>query len=335
MKKGRALSLLSGGLDSLLATRLIMEQGVEVVGLHFITPFFGYQKKGQEARYRERWRTLHGIDTRIIDVSDEYLRILRNPRYGYGKNFNPCVDCKIFIFSRARDMMVEEKADFLVSGEVLGQRPMSQRRDTMRIVERDSGTEGFLLRPLCARFMKPTRAELEGIVDREKLLGITGRGRKPQMELAERMGIHHYPAPAGGCLLTDPEMAARIRKFFNQSPQATVNEILLLQVGRHFQLSEDVHLVVGRREEENEKLMELSREGDTLLRVHGIPGPLGLLRGRTDAEGLRLAASILARYSKAKDLDRVEVHYGEAGKAFSGPLSVTPASEGQIAGLRF
>jgi tRNA-specific 2-thiouridylase len=335
MRKGRALSLLSGGLDSLLATRLIMDQGIEVVGLHFITPFFGYQKKGQEARYRERWKALYGIDTRIIDVSDEYLGILRNPRYGYGKNFNPCVDCKIFLFSRARDMMAEEKADFLVSGEVLGQRPMSQRRDTMRIVERDSGTEGFLLRPLCARFMKPTRAELEGIVDREKLLGITGRGRKPQMELAECMGIRHYPAPAGGCLLTDPEMANRIRKFFNQSPQATVNEILILQVGRHFQLSEDGYLVVGRREEENERLMELSREGDTLLRVHGIPGPLGLLRGRTDAEGLKLAGSIVARYSKAKDEDGVEVHYGKEGEAFSGQLFVVPAGEEQIARLRF
>jgi tRNA-specific 2-thiouridylase len=335
MKKGRAFSLLSGGLDSLLATRLIMDQGIEVVGLHFITPFFGYQKKGQEARYQERWKELYGIDARIIDVGDEYLRILRNPRYGYGKNFNPCVDCKIFLFSRAKDMMVEEKVDFLVSGEVLGQRPMSQRRDTMRIVERDSGTEGFLLRPLCAQRMKPTRPELEGIVDREKLLGITGRGRKPQMELAERMEIRHYPAPAGGCLLTDPEMANRIRKFFNQSPQATVNEILLLQVGRHFQLSEDRHLVVGRREEENERLMQLFREGDTLLRVHGIPGPLGLLRGRADEEGLKLAGSIVARYSKAKDQERVEVHYGKNEETFSGRLFVSPAGEGQIRDLRF
>jgi tRNA U34 2-thiouridine synthase MnmA/TrmU len=335
MKKGRAFSLLSGGLDSLLATRLIMDQGIEVVGLHFITPFFGYQKKGQEARYQERWKELYGIDARIINVSDEYLRILRNPRYGYGKNFNPCVDCKIFLFSRAKDIMEEEKADFLVSGEVLGQRPMSQRRDTMRIVERDSGTEGFLLRPLCAQLMKPTRPELEGIVDRQKLLGITGRGRKPQMELAERMGIRHYPAPAGGCLLTDPEMANRIRKFFNQSPQATVDEILLLQVGRHFQLSEDRHLVVGRREEENERLMQLFREGDTLLRVHGIPGPLGLLRGSADEEGLSLAGSIVARYSKAKDQDRVEVHYGKNEETFSGRLFVSPASEDQIRGLRF
>ena len=335
MKKGRAFSLLSGGLDSLLATRLIMDQGIEVVGLHFITPFFGYQKKGQEPRYQERWKELYGIDARIIDVGDEYFRILRNPRYGYGRNFNPCVDCKIFLFSRAKDMMAEEEADFLVSGEVLGQRPMSQRRDTMRIVERDSGTEGFLLRPLCAQRLKPTRPELEGIVDREKLLGITGRGRKPQMELAERMGIRHYPAPAGGCLLTDPEMANRIRRFFNQSPQATVNEILLLQVGRHFQLSEDRHLVVGRREEENARLTELFREGDTLLRVHGIPGPLGLLRGRADEEGLRMAASIVARYSKAKDQERVEVHYGGNEEPFSGRLFVSPAGEDQIRDLRF
>jgi tRNA-specific 2-thiouridylase len=335
MIKGRAFSLLSGGLDSLLATRLIMDQGVEVVGLHFITPFFGYRKKGQEARYREKWREMYGVSARIIDVGDAYLRILRNPRYGYGKNFNPCIDCKIFLFSRAREIMEEEKADFLVSGEVLGQRPMSQRRDSMRIVERDSGTEGFLLRPLCAQSMKPTRAELEGIVDRAKLLGISGRGRKAQMELAERMGIRDYPAPAGGCLLTDPEMAARIRKLFHQSPEVTVDEVLLLQVGRHFRLPEERRLVVGRREEENGRLMELLREGDTLLRVNGIPGPLGLLRGQADEDTLRLSASIVARYSKAKNQDRVEVQYGRDGETFPGRVLVAPAGEEQIAGLRF
>ncbi len=214
MIKGRAFSLLSGGLDSLLASRLIMEQGIEVIALHFITPFFGYQKKGQEERYQERWKQLYGIQARIIDVSDEYFQVLRHPRHGYGKNFNPCIDCKIFFLAKAKGMMEEEKVDFLVTGEVLGQRPMSQRRDTMRIVERDSGTDGFLLRPLCAQLLKPTRPEVEGLVDREKLLGMTGRSRKPQMELAERMGIRHYPSPAGGCLLTDPELANRIRKFF-------------------------------------------------------------------------------------------------------------------------
>jgi tRNA-uridine 2-sulfurtransferase len=335
MKKGRAFSLLSGGLDSLLATRLIMEQGVEVVGLHFITPFFGYHRKGQESRSQERWRKLYGIEARIVDVSQDYFQVLRNPRHGYGKNFNPCIDCKIFLFSRARAMMEEEKADFLISGEVLGQRPMSQRRDTMRIVERDSGSDGILLRPLCAQVLKPTRAETEGLVDRTKLLGITGRGRKPQMELAERMGIRHYPTPAGGCLLTDPELAGRVRKLFTQSPEVSVDEILLLQVGRHFRLSEEQHLVVGRREEENNRLMELFREGDTLLRVHGIPGPLGLFRGREDEQGLELAASIVARYSKAKDQERVEVHYGKDEETFSGRLTVSPARDDQIPALRY
>jgi tRNA-uridine 2-sulfurtransferase len=335
MKKGRAFSLLSGGLDSLLATRLIMEQGIEVTALHFITPFFGYHRKGQEARYQERWRKLYGIEVRIIDVGQEYLQILRNPRHGYGKNFNPCIDCKIFLFSKARGMMEQEEADFLISGEVLGQRPMSQRRDTMRIVERDSGADGLLLRPLCAQLLKPTRAETEGLVDRTKLLSMTGRGRKPQMELAERMGIRHYPTPAGGCLLTDPEMAGRIRKFFDHSPQVSVDEILFLQVGRHFQPSRDQHLAVGRRDEENQRLLELFREGDVLLRVHGIPGPLGLFRGRADEQGLELAASIVARYSKAKDQDRVEVNYGKSAEDFSGRFFVSPVKDDQLSALRY
>ena len=335
MSKGRAFSLLSGGLDSLLATRLIMEQGIEVTALHFITPFFGYQKKGQEEWYQESWKPLYGLQTRIIDVSDEYFRVLRHPRYGYGKNFNPCIDCKIFFLSKAKALMEEEKADFLVTGEVLGQRPMSQRRDTMRVVERDSGTEGFLLRPLCARVLKPTRPELEGLVAREKLLGMTGRSRKPQMELAERMGIRHYPAPAGGCLLTDPELANRIRKLFAQSPTITVNETLLLQVGRHFQLAEDLFLVVGRREEENNRLIELSREGDVFLKVHAIPGPLGLLRGRGEESRLGLAASIVARYSKAKERDRVEVEVGENAVNPGKRLNVAPAKDDLILSLRF
>lgn len=335
MSGTKALSLLSGGLDSLLATRLVMEQGVEVIALHFITPFFGYQKKGQEERYQEKWKRLYGISARIIDVSDDYFRMLRSPKYGYGKNFNPCIDCKIFLLSRAREMMEDERADFLVTGEVLGQRPMSQRRDTLRVIERDSGTDGLLLRPLCARLLKPTRPETEGLVDRNKLLAMSGRGRKPQMELAERMGIRDYPAPAGGCLLTDPQMANRIRKMFSRSREVTVSGVLLLQMGRHFQLSEDQHLVVGRKEEENEKLLSLSRGGDFLLSLRGIPGPLGLLRGRVDDAGLRVAASIVARYSKARDKEAAEVEV--EGKPGSGGVRVTvvPAREEEILSLKF
>ncbi len=335
MRKGRAFSLLSGGLDSLLATRLIMDQGVEVVGLHFITPFFGYQKKGREDRHRERWKQLYGIEARIIDVSEEYFQVLRNPRYGYGKNFNPCIDCKVFFLTRAREILEEEKFDFLVTGEVLGQRPMSQRRDAMRIVERDSKTDGLLLRPLCARLMKPTGPEMEGLVDREKLLDMSGRGRKPQMELAEKLGIRHYPSPAGGCLLTDAELANRIRKSFSRSPAVTVNETLLLQVGRHFQLSEEAHFVVGRREEENEKIAGLSRDGDLILKLRGMPGPLGLFRGKEEETMIRLAASLIARYSKAKDQDRVDVEFERIGKSSGGLLQVVPARDESILRLRF
>ena len=334
MSRAKAFSLLSGGLDSLLSTRLIMEQGVDVIGLHFITPFFGYQKKGREERHEERWRRLYGIRARIIDVSEEYFRVLRSPRYGYGKNFNPCVDCKIFLLSKAKKMMEEEKVDFLVTGEVLGQRPMSQRRDTLRIIERDSGTDGLLLRPLCARLLKPTRPEVEGWVDRAKLLSMSGRGRKPQIELAERMGIRHYPAPAGGCLLTDPEMANRVRKLFSRSPAVTVSEILLLQVGRHFRLAEDQHLALGRRDEENQKLLELRRDGDILLKLHGIPGPLGLLRGRDDEKGVRAAASIVVRYSKAREKPAAEVEVTRI-PGIDGRLTVAPASDEEILFFRF
>ena len=335
MGKGKAFSLLSGGLDSLLATRLIMDQGIEVTGLHFITPFFGYSKKGEEALFEEMWKRLYGIQVRIIDVSEGYFQILRHPRYGYGKNFNPCIDCKIFLFSQARILMEEEKANFLVTGEVLGQRPMSQRRDTLRVVERDSATEGLLLRPLCAKNLKPTRPELEGLVDRARLFDLQGRSRKPQMKLAEEMGLHHYPSPAGGCLLTDPVLAARFKKYFEQKPAILTEEILLLQVGRHFQFPDGSRLVVGRRDEENRKLIRLRQREDILMQVEGIPGPLGLLRENKGKDILPLAASIVARYSKAKERDEVEVLYGLELDIPSGRLRVKPAKEDQIVSLRF
>lgn len=335
MRKGKAFSLLSGGLDSLLATRLIMDQGIEVTGLHFITPFFGYSKKGEEARFEERWKSHYGIQARIIDVSEGYFQVLRHPRYGYGKNFNPCIDCKIFLFSQARTLMEEEKANFLVTGEVLGQRPMSQRRDTLRIVERDSGTEGYLLRPLCAKNLKPTRPELEGLVNRGKLFDLKGRSRKPQMKLAEEMGLHHYPSPAGGCLLTDPVLAKRFKKYFDQKPAILTEEILLLQVGRHFQFPDGSHLIVGRRDEENQKLIKFRNREDILLQVQGIPGPLGLLRENREEAILSLAASIVARYSKAKKRDEVEVLYGLEVDNLSRHLWVKPAVDNQIDSLRF
>lgn len=335
MIRGKAFSLLSGGLDSLLATRLIMAQGIDVVGLHFITPFFGYDLKGREEEYAERMAREYGIRARVIDVGEEYLKILRTPRYGYGKNFNPCVDCKVFLFSRAKKMLAEEKRDFLVTGEVLGQRPMSQRRDTLRIVERDSGTEGLLLRPLSARNLKPTKPEIEGIVDRERLLGLSGRGRKPQMKLAEEMGIRGYPAPAGGCVLTDPILAARIRKHFADHPAVGVNEVLLLQTGRQFRFEAEGWLALGRDEAENAKLERLGKPGDVFLKMKNGPGPLGLLRGRADADLIRKAAAVLARYSKAKDEEEAGVVFGPDPDLPARTVKVRPASPAEAAALVF
>jgi tRNA-specific 2-thiouridylase len=334
MPKGKTLSLLSGGLDSILAARILMAQGIEVLGLHFITPFFGYHKKDRESHHEEQVRQLYDIRSRIIDVSEEYIDVLRTPRYGYGSHFNPCIDCKIFFLRKAKEMMEEERADFLTTGEVLGQRPMSQRRDALRIIERDSGTEGILLRPLSAKILKPTRPELEGLVDREKLFGLSGRGRKPQMKLAAEMGIRQYPQPAGGCLLTDPVMGGRIRKFFSRSQRISVNDLLLLQVGRHFHLPGNQHLIVGRTEAENERLTQIAGEAPLFLRVAGIPGPLGLIRGKV-GDNLHLASSIVARYSKAGGQEKVEVLYGETFETQSGQVTVTPARDGDLQNLRY
>jgi tRNA-specific 2-thiouridylase len=232
-------------------------------------------------------------------------------------------------------LLEEEKADFLVTGEVLGQRPMSQRRDTLRIVERDSGTEGLLLRPLSARNLSPTKPEILGMVDREKLLGLKGRGRKPQIKLAEEFGIRNYPAPAGGCVLTDPILSKRIRNHFTRHPVVTVNEVLLLKVGRQFLLGDQGWLVLGRNEAENAKLEGLKREGDFFLKIEKIPGPLGLLRGAKDLNQIRQAAAILVRYSKAKNEGAAGVVYGPGPEDFPHHLTVQPARDEEVVPLRF
>ncbi len=312
-----------------------MAQGIHVVGLHFITPFFGYEIKERETSYLDGMQKEYGIEARVLDVGEEYLQIVRSPRHGYGKNFNPCVDCKVFLFSKAKEVLEKEKADFLVTGEVLGQRPMSQRRDTLRIVERDSRTDGLLLRPLSAKNLKPTQPEILGIVDRGKLLGLSGRGRKPQMRLAEEFGIKNYPTPAGGCVLTDPILATRIRNFFSQHPAIRVNEVLLLQVGRHFHLPDEGWLIVGRDEEENNKLEALGEMEDLFLKIDGIPGPIGLLRGEGSPGQIAQAAAILIRYSKAKKVDQAGVLYGPKCNPFCHRLAVSPAAEELTASLRF
>jgi len=212
-----ALALYSGGLDSTLACRVVAEQGIKVVAVKFVTPFFGYDLLLRKEDYIRTTKERSGIDVLLKDVTIPYLELLKKPAHGFGKYFNPCIDCKIFLLSEAKKMMPKLGASFLVTGEVVGQRPMSQRRDTLRVIERDSGCEGILVRPLCAKNLEPTQAERDGLIDREQLYAFSGRNRTPQMKLADQFGINDYPSPAGGCILADPILSARIQEYYKKN----------------------------------------------------------------------------------------------------------------------
>ena len=327
----KAIALLSGGLDSTLAVKLILDQGIEVEALNFVTPFCTCNRKGRcEARHVADEL---GIPCKTISLTEGFFRVIREPRYGYGSGMNPCLDCRILMFSRARERMEEIGAAFVFTGEVLGQRPMSQHRQAMRIIDRESGLDGRLLRPLSARLLEPTIPEKEGLVDREKLLAIQGRSRKPQMALAEEYGIADYPCPAGGCLLTDPGFARRMRDLVRFRPDFDVNDVNLLKVGRHFRLSPGAKAVVGRNEEENRRLQILARQGDFLFEVKGCGSPITLLRGEAGEEEIHLAAAITARYSDAQG-NEVEVHHGTDYAALSEVILATPLAGDELTRLR-
>lgn len=314
MKEVTALGLFSGGLDSLLACRIISSLSIRVVALKFITPFFDDYLRDTEKPYRESIWNKYEIDVRVVDLSAGYIELLRNPKHGYGKHFNPCIDCKIFMLRRARELMKEHRASFLFTGEVLGQRPMSQRRDTLRVIERDSGCEDILLRPLCAKRLPETKPEREGLVDRDKLYGFSGRGRRQQIELADQFEITDYPAPAGGCILTDPNLGTRIEKFYDgqfsdRNRDFQVSDIRLLLVGRQFRLPQGIWLVLGRNQDENDRITRLAEKGDWLLKMNDRPGPTALLRRAAqfiagspqESEIVRLAAGLVSRYARKAD----------------------------------
>ncbi len=314
MSNVTALGLFSGGLDSLLACRVIAAQGIRVKALKFVTPFFDHELLSRQDAYRQEVREKYGIDVELVDLSDGYIDLLKKPAHGFGKNFNPCIDCKILMLTRARQLLTTYDASFLITGEVLGQRPMSQRRDTLRVIERDSGCEDILLRPLCAHRMDPTRPEREGLVDRKRLYGFTGRGRRPQIELAREFGITEFPAPAGGCVLTDPNLAKRIERFYAGlftigRDQFEVADIKLLLMGRHFRLPGGHWLLLGRDELENNRIAELRGPDDWLMYMPGRPGPTGLLRMASkmvagtveETEVLGMALGLIVRYGRKVD----------------------------------
>ena len=328
----KAVALFSGGLDSMLAARLVMEQGVDVTAINFITPFFGYKNKGREVEAEAEFYAKYGVRCVIIDVSEPYIEMVKAPRYGYGKNFNPCIDCKIFMMRRAKRAMEELGADFVISGEVLGQRPMSQRLDALRIVERDSGLDGYLVRPLSARLLKPTQPEENGLIDRERLMDVSGRSRRRQMDLAERFGISEYQSPAGGCLLTDPIISRRIEKLLSGGGRVEVGDVLILGVGRHFTTPGGL-LYVGRNKEDNRKLSSLARPDDYTLKAADRPGPVAVFRGVLAEGDLALSAGIVARYADREGEGDIPVAVTAPGGAMN-ILDVRPVGDEALDALR-
>jgi len=298
----KAIGLLSGGLDSELALKLIVDQGVEVTAVHFSHVFStpaGVSLKANIHAVAEELK----VELRVETVSREILGILRKPAHGYGSGLNPCIDCRIFQLRRAGRMMEEYGAEFVVTGEVVGQRPMSQHRKTIKLIEKESGLAGLIVRPLSARILEPTVPEERGWIDRGRLLGHSGRSRKIQLELAEKFGFKAFSPPAGGCLLTDPAFCSRVEEALEHG-EADLGDIELLKVGRHFRIRETVKAVVGRNQRDNDLLISLSQKGDTILEPVDVPGPTVLLRSRERAsrdEFIRAAAELLARYTKKAD----------------------------------
>ena len=302
-----AVALFSQGLDSILAVKVVQAQGIRIQAVKFITPFFGWEIKGEESAYCRRIAKLYDIELEIVDLSREYLELLAAPPNGYGKNFNPCVDCKILMFSRARELMEQCGARFLISGEVVGQRPFSQRRDTMNRIANLSGTRELLLRPLSAQLLPPSRAEKEGLIDRERLFDFSGRGRKPQMALAAELGIDDYPNPAGGCLLTDPGYGQRVRALYADGRIPSPTAVDLLKYGRFYDLGADGFVIVGRHQRDNQALQKIADDSCRRLHLAGMPGPVAILCG--DPARLPDAAACLVRHSKAKNLPEVDVNW--------------------------
>ncbi|MBC7327597.1 tRNA 4-thiouridine(8) synthase ThiI [bacterium] len=302
----RAIVLLSGGLDSALALRLLMEQGIDVIAVHFVSPFF---RSSWAVRLAQEWN----VPLVEIDITEDILKLLKSPPHGFGSQMNPCIDCHALMLRKAKELMEKFNASFVATGEVLGERPMSQNKGSLRIVEKESGLEGLLLRPLSAKLLPPTIPEKEGLVDREKLLDIKGRSRKIQMELVDRFGIKDYPSPAGGCLLTDPQFAKRLKDLMDND-ELSKDNVNLLKIGRHFRLGKGLKLVVGRNKEENQKLKELVREDDVFLEAISHKGPDAILRGQVSEEDVELAGRILARYSDLGEGEKLRVKVSRKGE---------------------
>ncbi|MBN1037495.1 DUF814 domain-containing protein [Clostridium botulinum] len=308
----KALAMISGGLDSILAAKLIKEQGIEVIGICFKSYFFNEENA-------KRMTEQIGIKLEVIDFSEEHFDLVRNPKHGWGKNMNPCIDCHSMMMNYSGKLLEKFNADFIITGEVLNQRPMSQNRQALNIVKKESGYSDKILRPLCAQNLNPTQMEIDGLVDREKLLKISGRSRAIQMELAEKWGIKDYPSPAGGCKLTEPNYSIRLRELVDRKSDVTQREIDLLKYGRHFITPNNVKIIVSRTADEGEAFKKLLIKEDLVFLTSKFNGAMVIIPAGNNPteEDLTLACRFAVRYSKGKDEESVEVKYGNVSTEFN------------------
>lgn len=339
-KQYKAIALISGGLDSLLAAKVMLEQGVHVEGINFYTGFcveghthaIRKKDKKKEKRNNALWvaETL-GIKLHIMDVIEEYKDVVINPVHGYGQNLNPCLDCKGFMVRKAVEWIKENDFDFIITGEVIGQRPMSQRKETMPIIARESGANDILLRPLCAKNLPATRPELEGWVDRDKLYDFSGRSRKPQMALAQQFELDDYAQPAGGCcFLTDANYSKKLSDLWQARGERRyeIDDIMLLKVGRHIRPVDHYKIIVAREEGEV-KYLEGYRKQFTSITATSHHGPIALVDGQYEQSDIELIASIVARFSQGRDAKKVTMEVRNADGQCQ-TLSVTPLKPDEV-----
>lgn len=318
-----ALAMISGGLDSILAAKLIKNQGIEVIGICFKSNFFSEKSALKMVKQID-------IPLVVIDFSEEHFEMVKNPKHGHGKNMNPCIDCHAMMMRHCGELLEKFHADFIITGEVLNQRPMSQNRSALDIVKNESGIGRKILRPLSAKNLNPTEMELDGLVNREMLMDIKGRNRKVQIELAQKWGILEYPSPAGGCKLTEPNYSVRLRDLIEHQEDITKVDLELLKIGRHFRLSKEAKIISTRTEEEGELLKEFLRSEDLKFLTKDYNGSTVVIIGKATNEDIKFAAKISGRYSKGKDEKIISIKYGTWEQPLNQFMDIAPATEEEI-----
>lgn len=318
-----ALAMISGGLDSILAAKLVKDQGIEVIGICFKSHFFNEENALKIVKQID-------IPLEVIDFSDEHFEMVKNPKHGYGKNVNPCIDCHAMMMRYCGELLEKFNADFIITGEVLNQRPMSQNRSALDIVKNESGIGEKILRPLCAKNLNPTQMEIEGLIDRNALLDIKGRNRKVQIELAQAWGILEYPSPAGGCKLTEPNYSIRLKDLLEYKEDISKKDLELLKIGRHFKVSKEARIISTRTQEEGELLKQLLTQEDLTFLAADYNGSTVVIIGKATNEDIEFAAKVAGRYCKGKDEKIISISYGNYDHPLDKLIDITPANDEEI-----